>query len=93
MVEPTEISKCRSMVRSVLIVEGKFCNVRGGRFKLLHTELAIDKGSNFVKIVISEDVDVTKIGCRVSMFVAYCIVESFNERLSIVLLIFCTFNG
>ena len=66
----------------MLIVEGRLLSDSGGRFKFWHTVEATDKGSNFLNIVTSEEVVVTKTGCNNSMSVAYCRVESFKDKLS-----------
>ena len=66
----------------MLIVDGKLLSDSGGRFKFGHTVEATDKGSNFLNMVTSEEVVVTKTGCNNSMSVAYCKVDNFEDKLS-----------
>ena len=69
--EPTEISKCKRMSILVLIVEGRLSSDSGGRLREVQMFMAVESGRDFVKIVMSDDVEVTIVGCRSSMFVEY----------------------
>ena len=69
--EPTEISKCKRRSILVLIVEGRLSSDSGGRLREVQMFMAVESGRDLVKIVMSDDVEVTIVGCRSSMFVEY----------------------
>ena len=82
--DPTEISKWSRMSIFVLIVEGRLSSDSGGRLSEAQMLMAVESGNNLVKIVMSDDVEVTTVGCKSSISVEYCNVESFRNKLSTV---------
>ena len=82
--DPTEISKWSRMSIFVLIVEGRLSSDSGGRLREAQMLMAVESGNDLVKIVMSDDVEVTIVGCKSSISVEYCKVESFRNKLSTV---------